>query len=235
MFRFFSPSNLFIYINKSIGIINTIIIPIIIVSVIFALIVSPEDYIQGDSVRIMYVHVPSAWLALMIFSLISFMCILSFLFKFKNTIIIFKSLAPIGLSLSFIAIVTGSLWGQPTWGTFWVWDARLTSMLVLMFFYILFIFSYKFVKNADTSLKICTGISILGLINVFIIKYSVDLWATLHQPSSIKITGSSTIDSSMLLPLCMMLFVFSLYCALIFLMKYKSEVIRMKKKGIKRI
>ena len=138
MFRFFSPSNLFIYINKSIGIINTIIIPIIIVSVIFALIVSPEDYIQGDSVRIMYVHVPSAWLALMIFSLISFMSILSFLFKFKNTIIIFKSLAPIGLSLSFIAIVTGSLWGQPTWGTFWVWDARLTSMLVLMFFHSFF-------------------------------------------------------------------------------------------------
>ncbi len=235
MFKFFSPSNLFIYLNKIIGIISTIIIPFIIVSVIFALIVSPEDYIQGDSVRIMYVHVPSAWLALMIFSLISFMCILSFLFKFKNTIIIFKSLAPIGLSLSFIAIVTGSLWGQPTWGTFWVWDARLSSMLVLMFFYIIFIFSYKFVKNSDSSLKICTVISILGLVNVFIIKYSVELWSTLHQPSSIKITGSSAIDSSMLLPLCMMLFVFSLYCALIFLMKYKTEVIRMKKKGIKRL
>ena len=234
MFRFFSPSNLFIYINKSIGIINTIIIPIIIVSVIFALIVSPEDYIQGDSVRIMYVHVPSAWLALMIFSLISFMSILSFLFKFKNTIIIFKSLAPIGLSLSFIAIVTGSLWGQPTWGTFWVWDARLTSMLVLMFFYILFIFSYKFVKNADTSLKICTGISILGLINVFIIKYSVDLWQPFTNPQhkDYRIFGD---DSSMLLPLCMMLFVFLLYCALIFLMKYKTEVIRMKKKRDKKI
>ena len=235
MIKFFSPSNLFTFLNKFINTIKTIFLPFLIVALIFALVISPEDYIQGNSVRIMYVHVPAAWIALMFFSLISFFSIMSFLMKFKNTILIYKSLAPIGFTFCVIAIVTGSLWGQPTWGTFWVWDARLTSMLVLMFFYVIFIISYKLILNPETSSKICAGISVLGLSNVFIIKYSVDFWSTLHQKSSIKITGTTSIDSSMLLPLCMMLVLFFLYCALIFLMKYKSEVIRIKKKSIKRL
>ena len=235
MIKFFHPSHLFGLLSKGINILSTIIFPFLIISLIFSLVISPQDYIQGDSVRIMYVHVPSAWIALMCFGAISFLCILNFLFKFKNAILFYKSLAPIGFTFSLIAIITGSLWGQPTWGVYWVWDARLTSMLVLMFFYLIFIFSYKFISNQETSSKICTAISILGLINIFIIKYSVDLWTTLHQASSVNITGTTSVDSSMLLPLCMMLFVFFLYCALIFLMKYKSEVIRMKKKGIKRL
>ena len=235
MIKFFSPSNLFNFLNKFINAINSILLPFLILSLIFALMISPEDYIQGNSVRIMYVHVPAAWIALMCFSLISFFSIISFLFKFKNTILVYKSLAPIGFTFCAIAIVTGSIWGQPTWGTYWVWDARLTSMLVLMLFYIIFILSYKLIVNPELSSKICAGISVLGLINVFIIKYSVDLWSTLHQTSSIKIMGTTSVDSSMLLPLCMMLVLFFLYCALIFLMKYKSEVIRIKKKSIKRL
>ena len=234
MIKFFNPSYLFSFLNKSINIINVIILPFLIVALIFALIVSPQDYIQGNSVRIMYVHVPAAWIGLMCFSVISFLSILSFLFKLKNLVLFYKSLAPIGLSFTLIAIITGSLWGQPTWGTYWVWDARLTSMLILMFVYLIFIFSYKFF-NQEIASKICVGISILGMVNLFIIKYSVDLWSTLHQTASIKITGSTSIDSSMLLPLSMMLLVFFLYCALIFLMKYKSEVIRMKNKSIKRL
>ena len=180
MIKFFSPSNLFNFLNKFINAINSILLPFLILSLIFALMISPEDYIQGNSVRIMYVHVPAAWIALMCFSLIGFFSIISFLFKFKNTILVYKSLAPIGFTFCAIAIVTGSIWGQPTWGTYWVWDARLTSMLVLMLFYIIFILSYKLIVNPELSSRICAGISVLGLINVFIIKYSVDLWSTLH-------------------------------------------------------
>jgi len=235
MFDFFSPSSLFVLLNKASKLIRTIILPLIIVSLIFSLFLSPEDYIQGDAVRIMYVHVPSSWIALICFSLISFLTILNFLFKFKNALIIYKSLAPIGFAFCSISIVTGSIWGQPTWGAFWAWDARLTSMLILLVLYILFIFSYKLIKDQNLSSKICAVISILGLINLFIIKYSVNFWSTLHQPTSVKVLGETSIHKSMLLPLSLMLLVFLLYCALIFLMKYRTEIIRMKKKGLKRL
>ena len=132
-----------------------------------------------------------------------------------------------------IAILTGSLWGQPTWGTWWAWDARLTSMLILMIFYIAFILSYKFIKDPINSSKICTLISLAGLINLVVIKYSVIWWSTLHQPASVNLAGETTIHISMLIPLCVMLLAFLLYSALIFLMKYRIETIRIKKKGLK--
>ena len=235
MFEFLNLGNFFVFLNRISNSVKIIIIPLLIVSLVFALVLSPKDYIQGDSVRIMYVHVPSSWIALACFSLITFFTILNFLFKFKNAFIIYKSLAPIGLAFCLISIVTGSIWGQPTWGTFWAWDARLTSMLTLLLFYILFIFSYKFIKDQNFSSKVCSIISILGLINLFIIKYSVDFWSTLHQPSSVKVFGETSIHKSMLLPLLSMLLVFLIYCALIFLMKYRSEIIRMKKKALKRL
>jgi heme exporter protein C len=235
MFNFFSSSNIYSIVQKLINFIDSIFFLILVVGLTFALILSPPDYIQGDSVRIMYVHVPSAWLGLAVFSFITFLSALNFIFKIKNFYLINKSIAPIGLLFTCLAIVTGSLWGQPTWGTWWAWDARLTSMLVLMLFYILYISIFKTVKKEDLSIKISSIVAIIGSINLPIIKYSVDWWTTLHQPASIKITGSSTIHSTMLLPLVAMLLVFLLYTALIFLMKYKTEIIRIKKKNIKRI
>jgi len=183
----------------------------------------------------MYVHVPSAWLGLACFSFITFLSVFNFIFKIKNFYFINKSIAPIGLLFTCLAIVTGALWGQPTWGTWWAWDARLTSMFVLMLFYVLYILVFKIIKSENLIIKISSIVAIVGSINLPIIKYSVEWWSTLHQPASIKITGSSTIHSSMLLPLMAMLFVFMLYAALIFLMKYKTEIIRIKKKNIKRL
>ncbi len=235
MLNLFSPGNLFIFLNRISKLIKIILLPLLVVSLIFALITSPQDYIQGDSVRIMYVHVPSSWIALGCFSFLGFFTILNFLFRIKNALLIYKSLAPIGFIFCLISIVTGSLWGQPTWGTFWAWDARLTSMLGLVFFYLIFILSYKFISDKNTSFKACSAISVLGLINLVIIKYSVDLWSTLHQPSSVRIFGETSIHKSMLLPLISMLLVFIVYCALIFLMKYRTEIIRMKRKGLKRL
>ena len=134
-----------------------------------------------------------------------------------------------------LALITGSIWGQPTWGTFWVWDARITSMLILALFYFFFIISHKLISDDEKASRISSIIAIIGFINVPIIRYSVDWWNTLHQPSSVKISGSSTIHTSMLMPLLLMFFVLILYCALIFLMKYKTEIIRIKRKKLKKI
>ncbi len=234
MFNFFYNSNIFIWIDKIINFINSIFFILLLVGLTFALILSPPDYLQGDSVRIMYVHVPAAWISLVSFTSIAALSILSFIFKIKNLNLITKSIAPIGLMFTCLAIITGSIWGRPTWGTFWAWDARITSMLILAFFYIIFIMTHKFIEDVDKAVKISSLVAILGVINVPIIKYSVNWWSTLHQPASIKITGS-TIHSSMLLPLLLMFFVLILYCALIFLMKYKTEIIRIKKKNLKRL
>jgi heme exporter protein C len=235
MINFFSSSNIYSVIQKLIKFINSIFFLILVVGLTFALVLSPPDYIQGDSVRIMYVHVPSAWIGLACFSTITLLSVLNFIFKIKNFYFINKSLAPIGLLFTCLAIVTGSIWGQPTWGTWWAWDARLTSMLVLMIFYVFYILVFKIIKKKDLIIKASSVVAIFVSINLPIIKYSVEWWTTLHQPASIKITGSSAIHSTMLLPLMVMLLVFLLYAALIFLMKYKTEIIRIKKKNIKRI
>ncbi len=233
MIKYLNPSYIFNLTGKILNLVKFFIIPIVIVGIIFSLFLSPEDYIQGDAVRIMYVHVPAAWISLLCFGTLSLLCIINFIFKIKSMSLVFKSLAPIGLTFNIIAILTGSLWGQPTWGTWWEWDARLTSMLILMFFYIAFILSYKFIKDPINSSKISTLISLAGLINLVIIKYSVIWWSTLHQPASVNLAGETTIHISMLIPLSVMLLAFLLYSALIFLMKYRIETIRVKRKGLK--
>ena len=235
MFDLINPSRIFYWIEKIINFINSIFFIFLIIALTFALILSPPDYLQGDSVRIMYVHVPSAWIGLASFTSIALLSILSFIFKIKNLNLITKSIAPIGLLFTCLAIITGSLWGQPTWGTWWVWDARITSMVILSIFYILLILAHKLIKKEDKANKVSNIIAIIGLVNIPVIKYSVDWWNTLHQPASIKLDGTSSIHSSMLLPLMLMLLVLLLYCALILLMKYKTEIIRIKKKNIKRI
>ena len=235
MFNFFHNSNIFTWIEKLINFINSIFFVLLLVALSFALIFFPPDYLQGDSVRIMYVHVPAAWIGLASFTAIAFLSIINFIFKIKNLTLIAKSIAPIGLLFTCVAIVTGSIWGQPTWGTFWAWDARITSMVILAIFYLLFILTHKYLLEESKANNVSSLIAIVGLINIPIVKYSVEWWATLHQPASIKISGTSSIHSSMLMPLLLMFFVLILYCALIFLMKYKTEIIRIKKKNLKRL
>ena len=193
----FSFGNIIVYIDRFIKFINSIFFVILIIGLSFALVISPVDYLQGDTVRIMYIHVPSAWIGLSIFSIIAISTLLNYVFKIKNLFLLVKSLAPIGLMFTCLAIVTGSLWGKPTWGTLWAWDARLTSMLVLVLFYISFILSLRYLKDKEKLPKILSTISILGVINIPIIKYSVEWWSTLHQPASIKFLGTSSIHSSM--------------------------------------
>ena len=199
-----------------------------------ALVLSPEDYLQGDAVRIMYVHVPAAWMSLGIFSFISFLSILVFIFKNKNFILIAKSIAPSGFIFNIIALVTGSIWGKPTWGTWWAWDARITSMLILALFYFMYLMAWRIFENKNYVLKVTSLIAIFGSINVPIVKFSVDWWSTLHQPSSVNLISKTTIHSSMLIPLGIMTAAFALFSILIFLMKYNTELIKIKNKGLDR-
>ena len=147
MFNFFEPNKIFLITSKLTKYILFIFIIVFSIGLIEALFLSPEDYIQSHSVRIMYVHVPSAWVSLGIFSVISLISVISFIFKNKVFSLIGKSLAPSGLLFNIIALVTGSIWGKPTWGTFWAWDARITSMLIMAIFYLAFIVINKLMSN----------------------------------------------------------------------------------------
>ncbi len=235
MFKFFNPYKIF-KINSTLQkIIFFCFILVLSIGLVEALFISPEDYIQKDSVRIMYVHVPAAWISLGIFSVIAFFSVSVFIFKNKNLILISKSLAPSGILFTLIALVTGSIWGKPTWGTWWAWDARITSMLILFFLYMLYLISFRIFEDQDRANKISSIIAILGVINIPIIKFSVDWWNTLHQPASITLTAKPAIHSSMLVPLIIMTAAFALFSVLIFLMKYNTELIKIKNKGFKRL
>jgi len=235
MFKLFQPSKIFQITSKAPKYILFLFVIVLSVGLIEALILSPEDYKQSDAVRIMYVHVPAAWISLGIFSSITFLSISGFVFKNKNFFLISKSLAPSGFVFNIIALVTGSIWGKPTWGTWWAWDARITSMLILVLFYGMYLISWRIYENEEKVFKISTIITILGIINVPIIKYSVDWWNTLHQPASINILSKSSIHSSMLFPLLIMTAAFALFSLLIFLMKYNTELIKIKNKGLDRL
>ena len=235
MFKIFKPNQIFLITSKAPKYVMVLFVIVLSIGLLEALIFSPEDYKQSDSVRIMYVHVPAAWISLGIFSTITFLSISGYVFNNRIFFIIAKSLAPSGLVFNIIALVTGSIWGKPTWGTWWVWDARITSMLILALFYLMYLIAWRIYEDKEYVFKITTIITILGIINIPIIKYSVDWWNTLHQPSSISFLSKSSIHSSMLFPLLIMTAAFALFSLLIFLMKYNTELIKIKNKGLDRL
>ena len=235
MFKLFEPNKIFKITSKAPKYVLFLFVVVLTVGLVEALVISPEDYKQSDAVRIMYVHVPAAWISLGIFSSITLLSICGFVFRNKNFFLISKSLAPSGFVFNIIALVTGSIWGKPTWGTWWAWDARITSMLILALFYAMYLIVWRIYDNEEKVYKISTFITILGIINVPIIKYSVDWWNTLHQPASINILSKSSIHSSMLYPLLIMTAAFALFSLLIFLMKYNTELIKIKNKGLDRL
>ena len=235
MFKFFEPNKIFLITSRAPKYVLLLFIIILSIGLTEALVLSPEDYKQSHSVRIMYVHVPAAWITLGTFSTITFLSIVGYIFKIKNFFLISKSLAPSGFVFSIVALVTGSIWGKPTWGTWWAWDARITSMLILVLFYLIYLIVWRIYENDEKAFKISTIITILGIINIPIIKYSVDWWNTLHQPASVNIFSNSSIHNTMLIPLLIMTAAFALFSALIFLMKYNTELIKIKNKGLDRI
>ena len=228
MLKNFFPNKILSLNKNFFTILIIIMISVIIVGLINALITSPPDAVQGNSVRIMYVHVPSSFIAIGCFGFIGIASIATLIFKIKILPLMAKSIAPVGSVFCLISIVTGSLWGKPTWGIFWVWDARLTSMLILLIFYLAYIAVWKFIENYEKANKTASIVAIIGSLNLPVIKYSVDWWNTLHQPSSITLTSAPTIHYTMLVPLIIMLVGMIIYSLIIFLMKYKTEIIKFK-------
>tara|TARA_B100001123_G_C15299372_1_gene1020462 strand:+ start:830 stop:1531 length:702 start_codon:yes stop_codon:yes gene_type:complete len=214
--------------NKFLNFLIILMFFIIVFGLIYSLFLSPPDYIQGDSVRIMYVHVPASMVSLFCFAFIGMASILTLIFKIKILPLMAKSLAPVGFIFALVSIVTGSLWGKPTWGIWWVWDARLTSMLGVLVFYLLYILIWKYIDNYETAIKFSSIIAILGSFNLPIVKFSVEWWNTLHQPSSLNLTSAPTIHYTMLIPLLIMFAGTILYTLIIFLMRYKIEIMKFK-------
>tara|TARA_Y100001936_G_scaffold250464_1_gene303311 strand:+ start:114 stop:821 length:708 start_codon:yes stop_codon:yes gene_type:complete len=235
MLKNIEPSKIYSITSKAPKYVFYIFLIILSIGLLEALILSPKDYIQSHSVRIMYVHVPSAWLSLGIFSVIGILSIIILIFKNKNLSLITKSLAPSGFVFSIIALVTGSIWGKPTWGTWWAWDPRIVSMLILGLFYLMYLISWRIFENKSYASNVTSIIAIFGMINLPIIKYSVVWWNTLHQPASVNLLSGSSIHHSMLVPLAIMTAAFALFSILIFLMKYNTELIKIKNKGLNRL
>jgi heme exporter protein C len=235
MLQSFEPNKIFVITSKAPKYVLFLFITVLSIGLTEALILSPEDYKQSHAVRIMYVHVPAAWISLGIFSCLALFSIGSFIFKNKNFSLISKSLAPSGFVFNIIALVTGSIWGKPTWGTWWAWDARITSMLILALFYLMYLLAWRIYRNKEHVIKITSIIAILGAINVPIIKFSVDWWNSLHQSASVNVFSNTSIHMSMLIPLGIMTAAFTLFSLLIFLMKYNTELIKVKNKGLDRL
>ena len=198
------------------------------VGLIYVFYLSPNDYLQGSTVRIMYIHVPSAWLALLTFFIMTLYSIIGLAFKIPFGFIVTSAVAPIGATFTLICLVTGSLWGKPIWGTYWVWDARLTSVAILLCLYLIIIFLKNSFSNINVAEKITAVFVIVGSINLPIIKFSVDWWNTLHQPASISKLSSPSIDPSMLMPLVLRTIAFTLIGLTVAIIRIKTEIYQRK-------
>lgn len=181
------------------------------IGILFALVYSPEDYQQGHSVRIMYVHVPAAWMALGTFTFMTGASIIAFIWRHNLADIGARVAAPFGLAMTVLALITGAVWGKPTWGAWWVWDARLTSVLVLMFIYLGYMAVWDAVDNKTQAAKFARIVALVGFINIPIIKFSVEWWNSLHQPASILTAEGPKIAPAILLPLVIMIFAYALF------------------------
>ena len=221
--------------NKFNEVANYIFKPLIILSIIlfflgllFSFYLSPDDYQQGSTVRIMYVHVPSAWLALLTYAIMTLYSILALAFRIPFGFIFNTAVAPIGAVFTLICIISGSLWGKPMWGTWWVWDARLTSVAILFIIYLIIIFMNLSFENRIVREKVVAIFILVGSVNLPIVKFSVDWWNTLHQPATISKLSKPSIDPSMMTPLIIMTFAFIMIGVVIAILRIKTEIISRK-------
>jgi heme exporter protein C len=204
------------------------------VGLYLALVVSPADYQQGETVRIMYIHVPSAWLAMFGYGVMAVAALGTLVWRHPLADVTAKAAAPIGAAFTFLALVTGSLWGRPMWGTYWVWDARLTSMLVLLLMYLGIIALWQAVEDQGKAARAVAILTLVGTINLPIIKFSVDWWNTLHQPASVFRMDGPSIDASMLRPLAIMAVGMTLLYVVLLLMAMRNEIQRRRVASLER-
>jgi heme exporter protein C len=194
------------------------------VGLYLALVVAPPDYQQGESVRIMFVHVPAAWMALQTYLFVALASAVALVWRHPLAEIAAQAAAPLGAAFTFVCLTTGSLWGRPMWGTWWVWDARLTSVLVLFFLYLGYIALANAFDDMTRGGRAASVLALVGVVNLPIIKFSVDWWNTLHQPASIMRLGGPTIDASMLVPLFVMAGGFTLLFAALLVLRMRTAL-----------
>ncbi|WP_313517789.1 heme ABC transporter permease [Pseudomonas sp.] len=199
---------------------------LIVVGTVWALAFAPPDYQQGNSFRIIYIHVPAALLAQSCYIMLAVAGAVGLIWKMKLADVAVQQAAPIGAWMTFIALFTGAVWGKPTWGAWWVWDARLTSMLILLFLYFGIIALGQAITNRDSAAKACAVLAIVGVVNIPIIKYSVEWWNTLHQPATFKLTEKPAMPAEMWVPLLIMVIGFYCFFACVLLMRMRLEVLR---------
>ena len=221
--------------NKFNNIADILLKPLFIISIIllilgllFSFYLSPDDYQQGSTVRIMYVHVPSAWLALLTYVIMTLYSIVGLAFKIPFGFIVNTAVAPVGAIFTLICIISGSLWGKPMWGTWWVWDARLTSVAILFIVYLIIIFMNLSFENRFVREKVVAIFVLVGSVNLPIVKFSVDWWNTLHQPATISKLSKPNIDPSMMMPLIIMTFALMMIGMTIAILRIKTEIISRK-------
>ncbi len=225
MFKFLINPSRF---NKLIDIIFRPLVIITSITLVVGLVLiyfSPLDYQQGLTVKIMYIHVPSAWLSILTYGVMTFYSIVGLAFKIPFSFIINKAIAPIGAVFTLLCLISGSMWGKPMWGTWWVWDARLTSVAILFIIYLIIIFLNQIFDSREVREKTIAIFILIGSINLPIIKFSVDWWNTLHQPASVSKLSSPSIDISMLQPLLVMTLSFSLIGLIIAILRIKAEIL----------
>ena len=225
MFKFLINPSRF---NKLIDIIFRPLVIITSITLVVGLVLiyfSPLDYQQGLTVKIMYIHVPSAWLSLLTYGVMTFYSIVGLAFKIPFSFIINKAIAPIGAVFTLLCLISGSMWGKPMWGAWWVWDARLTSVAILFIIYLIIIFLNQIFDSREVREKTIAIFILIGSINLPIIKFSVDWWNTLHQPASVSKLSSPSIDISMLQPLLVMTLSFSLIGLIIVILRIKAEIL----------
>ena len=199
-------------------------IALFVIGLYFALFASPADFQQGETVRIMYVHVPSAWISMACYTFIAVMSAVALIWKHPLADIAARAAAPLGAGFTLIVLITGSLWGKPTWGTWWVWDARLTSVLVLFFLYLGHIALSNAFDNSQRGARAAAVLALVGFVNIPIIKFSVDWWNTLHQPASITRLDAPAIDPAMLTPLLLMALAFTFYFVTMLLLRMRADL-----------
>ncbi len=197
------------------------------------LFVAPPDYQQGESVRIMFVHVPASWMALFVYSSMAAASAVGLIWKHPVADLTAKASAPVGAAFTFLALVSGSLWGQPMWGTWWVWDARLTSVLVLFFLYLGYMALWQAFDDPERAGKAAAILALVGFVNVPIIKFSVDWWNTLHQPASVMRADGPSIHPSILVPLLLMSLGFTFFYVSIVIVRAQREIMARKIRSLR--
>lgn len=229
MYKYASPKNFYPFAGRLIPWLGALAALLLAVGLYWGLFVAPADYQQGESYRIIFIHVPSAWMSMFVYVVMAAAGALALTWKTKLAEVLASACAPIGASFTLVTLVTGSIWGKPMWGTWWVWDARLTSELILLFLYIGFMALEASIEEPRRAARAAAVLALVGVVNIPIIHFSVEWWNTLHQPASVSKLGAPSIHPSMLVPLLIMVVGFKLYFATVVLMRMRYAILEREK------